>query len=392
MGNRGQDVNHLPNEVPRDLGPATVAFIGYSQPAAASQSPGHRDAVGRAKGQARRYTAAQQGSQGDHATSIPLLVAREKLTPLHWEFERQAMKAEVRSFLIAYRWELWLIIGIPVMAGISHSVTGFLGTFLIPNAYAASSLVYVVGGVVTLLLLAVSYLRVRNFGRDFLTVLWGYVLAASVILTTGQGVLFLMSAVFPTDDNFTVIGRNLSVLGVAFIPEIAVLLWFARRASRLSLTHAFFLLVYSSLNLLGSVSGHTTSVSNTSLILVYVLAGAAIGLTVALTKVWLLGNFERRGPRFRRDAVAVLLATLILGGYAKVAIADLLGFAEGPYLLILPLLGAVYGSFAFIATTAFELAFLGVFFALVYLVRVRPSAAETEPEPETVAEETGEEH
>ena len=301
------------------------------------------------------------------------------------------MKAKVRSFLITYRWELWLIVGIPAVTFISQSVSLILTDFLPPNSNPPMHSYLLVTGVVRLLLLAVSYRRVRNLGRDFLAILWGYLVAASVIAATTLGILFVVGVVFPTEDNLIIFGRTLSILGLAFIPEISVLLWFARRASRLSPTHAVFLLVFSSLNIVGSVTGHTTSVSNAFLILVHVLAGAAIGLTVALTKVWLLGNFERRSPRFRRDAVAVLLATLILSGYVKVAIAGLLGFSEGPYLLILPLLGAVYGSFAFFASAAFELAFLGIFFGLVYLVRVRPPTGDSEPEIEAPTVTPGEE-
>ncbi len=296
----------------------------------------------------------------------------------------------MRSFFDTYRWELWLIVGIPVITGICLALVGpFVG--LLGYGNAVIHLIYFVGSVVGLLLLAVSYLRVRNLGRDFLAVLWGYVVAASVIMATSQGVLFLAGVAFPGADHLANFGRTFSIYGVAFLLEIPALLWFARRASRLSLMHAAFLLVYSSLNLIGSVTGSRVSGINTYLLLANFLAGGAITLTVMLAKVWLLGNFDRRGPRFGRNAVIGLLATLILSGYARVVITALIGYAEGPYLAILPLLGAVIGLAAFVVTTAFQLAFLLALFALAYLVRVRPPTADAEPEPEAPTAAPGEE-
>ena len=296
----------------------------------------------------------------------------------------------MRSFFDTYRWELWLIVGIPVTAGIGRAVVspfvGFLG-----YGNAVIHLIYFVGSVVGLLLLAVSYLRVRNLGRDFLALLWGYVVAASVIMATSQGVLFLVGAAFPGADHLANFGRTFSIYGLALLLEILALLWFARRASRLSLMHAVFLLVYSSLTVVSPVTGSTISGINTYLLLASFLARGAITLTVMLAKVWLLGNFDWRGPRFGRNAVIGLLATLILSGYARVVIADLIGYAEGPYLAILPLLGAVIGLAAFVVTTVFQLAFLLVFFALVYLVRVRQPTADAEPEPEAPTAAPGEE-
>ncbi len=306
------------------------------------------------------------------------------------------MKAKVRSFLITYRWELWLIVGIPAILSILLVPLTSFAPLILPISDAATystyfHLLFMVVSGVGLLLLAVSYLRVRNLGRDFLAVLWGYVIAASVMSTTTQGVFLLVGVVFPTENDLSNLGRTFSFAGFALLLEIFVLLWFARMASRLSLTHAVFLLVYSSLNVVGSVTGSPIAVHSTYLYLIHYLAGAAIGLTVVLAKVWLLGNFERRSPRFRRDAAIGLLATLILSGYARVLIADLLGFAEGPYLTLIPFLGLFLGLAAFIATTAFELAFLGMFFALVYLVRVRRPAADAELELEAPTVTPGEE-
>ena len=200
----------------------------------------------------------------------------------------------MRSFFDTYRWELWLIVGIPVITGICLALVGPFVS-LLGYGNAVIHLIYFVGSVVGLLLLAVSYLRVRNLGRDFLAVLWGYVVAASVIGATSQGVLFLVGAAFPGADHLANFGRTFSIYGLALLLEILALLWFARRASRLSLMHAVFLLVYSSLTVVSPVTSSTISGINTYLLLASFLARGAITLTVMLAKVWLLGNFDRRG-------------------------------------------------------------------------------------------------
>ena len=64
------------------------------------------------------------------------------------------------------------------------------------------------------------------------------------------------------------------------------------------------------------------------------LVGWIVSLTVALIKVWLLGNFDRRGDRFRKEAIIILAVTVILSDYARVGIGELLGYLEGPYLTV----------------------------------------------------------
>ena len=298
----------------------------------------------------------------------------------------------MRGFLVAYRWELRLIVFIPAISGIAQTFAGPLYGLLVNNS-AVIHFMYLVGSVVGLLLLALSYPRVRDLGRGFLVTVWGYEIAHSVVIATSQGVLFIVEVVFPTEGGLALFLRNSSVLALAGILETLVLLWFARQASRLSLMHAVFLLVYSSLNLVGTVTGSTVSASNSNILLylAYLLSRGAITLTVMLVKVWLLGNFERRDPKFRKNAVFGLLATLILGAYTRAAIAHLIGYVEGPYLAVLPWLDLVIGLAAFAVTTVFELATLVVLFSFVYLVRVRPPKAVAEPELEAPTASPGEE-
>lgn len=53
--------------------------------------------------------------------------------------------------------------------------------------------------------------------------------------------------------------------------------------------------------------------------------GSVIVLMLALTKVWLLGEFNRRGVVFRRKATSTLIAAVLLSGWARSVIPSLLG-------------------------------------------------------------------
>ena len=160
------------------------------------------------------------------------------------------------------------------------------------------------------------------------------------------------------------------------MPILLALLWFARQASRLSLSHAFFLVAFTALRPWDPVR------TNWSLeILPYtyesILIGVLITLSVILLKVWLVGNFELRGPAFRRNALIGLVAATLLSGYVRVLINHLIGLGEGTFLNVpslLSLLEPTYVLTIFLARTGLQRTLIA--FALVYLVRVRVSAAD----------------
>ena len=161
--------------------------------------------------------------------------------------------------------------------------------------------------------------------------------------------------------------------------EYLALLWFARRLSRVSLTHAFFLVAFTSLYLSipiqGSLIGEVWAVSLNSLI------GGFVGLIVVLIKVWLLGNFDRRGERFHKEAIIILVAAVILGDYARVSLGTLLGYLEVPSEANLPLLGSTVGFFIVLGLV-FNLVTLLALFGVVYLIRVRqPKTLDTPSVP-----------
>ena len=289
--------------------------------------------------------------------------------------ERGGRSTELLRFVGTYRWELWLIVGIPVTTAILRDFVWIPLVFLFGLDHATINLQVFLGGVVTLLLMAVSYLRVRRLGRDFLALLWGYSVIVGAIWTIATGAVLIVGIEFPTESPLSVLGRSILIFGLAAVPQFLALLWFGRQASRLSLTHAFFLVAFASFALSGPVLG-LQSADGIVGVYISLLVRGVITLSVMLLKVWLLGNFDVRGPGFRRNAVICLVTATIVSGYVRVLIGELLGYGEGPYSNFLPLLDVVFGVAAFVATTAFDLLTLFVLFALVYVVRMRQSSVD----------------
>ena len=145
-----------------------------------------------------------------------------------------------------------------------------------------------------------------------------------------------------------------------------LVLWFARRASGLSLAHAFFIaaMVFSlPLSRLFEVD----LLQNAAETPLRVLASAAINggwgalsISATLAAVWMLGEFDRRGAAFRKRAAAGLFgirAALGVGGAAVAASRGVEGIAQDAPLTV----GIIVG--------------WGATIALVYLVRERRSVA-----------------
>ena len=254
-------------------------------------------------------------------------------------------------FITAYRWELWLV-GIPCIVAVAGDSFG-------PLLLAA-------------VVLGVSYVRVRRLERDLLRVAWGYVLVSAVIAAA--------AAITPVELRDGLLPASWVDLQdppwfspwppswPAMAAGLLALLWFARRASRLSLAHAFFLtgfmfipvthVVYTLFVNLG-VSPVQPSPSSDVALFYATWAFVAAAIAAFLLKVWLLGNFDQRGRRFRGNAVVVHLAigiALPLAGFAAFYIVS-----PRVYLLLL----------------LCTLACWAVVLALVYLIRVRhPSPSE----------------
>ena len=316
------------------------------------------------------------------------------------------MRTRLLGYFTTYRWELWLIIGIPVVSiAVQMLVLStplieiFFSDLLRSLSIDKVSQVYVniwalVAGTVRLLLLSVFYLRVRRLERELLASLWGYSIAIAVIgVATAIAVIVAAVAVADPEESWVVSGlRAAGIQLFALLPQYLALLWFARRLSRVSLTHAFFLVAFTSLYLVIPIQGSIVSGTPWAVDLfiwaphiwipIYILAPQVLWLIVGLIKVWLLGSFDRRGDRFRKEAIIILAVTVILSDYADVGIGELLGYLEGPYLTVVPWLGLIIGVVYFVVGFAANLATLLMLFGVVYLIRVRrPKPPDTAPVP-----------
>lgn len=262
--------------------------------------------------------------------------------------------------LIRYRWELGLFAGIPLAYWIVQSLALSLFSAFSDALSSYHTTHLVSSGIASLgiaVLLGASYPYVRRLGRDLLPLVWGYSIAAAAIaaaVNIGSGILA------PEDyATFEAVRWNLVVAALRGLVELPVLLWFARQASRFSLSHAFFLA------LITGITWPSLSSSGGAGLLFSFAINAVISLAVMLLLVWLLGNFESRGSVFRRRAVVALLVL------KSVSYLNAHGFAlllEGGLATLVAIPIVVSG----IALSVV------IPLALVYLVRVRRPAGEAE--------------
>lgn len=272
----------------------------------------------------------------------------------------------MRRFIATYRWELWLLLAIPAAAGMVRVATQLAFRAIVAQtevsaetvrlAYTLSPLA--AASLVSALLLGICYPLVRRLNRDLLPLIWGYSLASAAILApvyfTGAALSFTVEGLRPLQVGFWVTGVGLT--GAVLVLPFLIL--FARRASRLSLSHAFFLV------LIGGFSLPSWGWN-----WLFWSTGAGVSLVLALLAVWLLGNFESRGQVFRVRAV---LAVLALNGIGRLVhwVLSIIDPGVSIGLNLSPSVAAGVGSY-----------FLEVLLAmaLVYLVRVRDPAAGAEP-------------
>ena len=265
---------------------------------------------------------------------------------------------------------------------VSHTV--LLSSVYYSFGWSSTTLPFAVAALTTAILLGVSYRRVKRLGRDFLTLLWGYALAAAAI----AAVVRVVWANSPMD-----LGAPLSdVLWHAqlYADEPSILLWrmkwialgefavllalivFARRASRFSLAHAYFLFLVTQpyrITWAYAVAPPVDVYGGPPSVLALGVFLFTISLAPALVLVWLLGSFESRCPRFHWRATAALAAAWVL-----LPIADILRFGgRGLEALVHVLVTPVLIS-SFLLLTFLPL-------AVIYVVRARDPNGASPPAP-----------
>ncbi len=276
-------------------------------------------------------------------------------------------------FISAYRWELLLLFVAPLVGSIANQLALFSTEWWsITRGSGGGRYLYYGGGafgaLATAGFLGLLYGRVHGLGREFLTLTWGYVLAISIVGALLGFALFVLGPAAFGD-----VTRDLQaqfeyydarvVLGA--LVTLPVLVVFARRASRLSLTHAFFLfLVFQAtpaVDLILTVSSIYDQIASPLALefrwLLFFPLTQGFNLVEACVLAWLLGNFILRGELFRRQTVLVLFA-LVVAGWMHVVVPSW----DSPLIFWRWLLEGV--AEAIVLGTILPL-------ALIYLVRVR---------------------
>ena len=239
------------------------------------------------------------------------------------------LRTAIAGFLYRYRWELWLVIAIPIIARVIWTITNYQLDYWEDYwgiNWRPFGLGSVVSRFVTMLFLFASYPFVHRIGREFLTLLWGFLVVESAIglagigahLATGTGLTLTETIVIGTFGVMWIYGS------IASAAHLLALLWFARQASRLSLTHACFLVVFVYLPVSGFVALDARPPGDFA----FMLVGGGVALCVMLVRVCLLGNFDARGSAFRKNAVIGLVAATVAAGAVGALIGQLLGYEE----------------------------------------------------------------
>ena len=232
--------------------------------------------------------------------------------------------------------------------------------------FGASAPLYIgtiCASIVTVLFLLVFLRTVRRQRRDLLTLIYVYSIATSLIAILV--VLTHWAIVEPLRDSVTstIIALTVTSLFVEFAVVLPITLWFARQASAMGLVYAYFLVLIGGLAFSHATPIYSTTVlenymdiSRAELTLIATLVSCFASVIVALVGVWLLGNFEFRGPSFRKWTVIAL--------YAYAAYTYL-----GGHILLSLFLGPIGLTFAPLTAVVALLIFLEI--GLIYLVRIR---------------------
>ena len=294
---------------------------------------------------------------------------------LHLTMVINAIRGGLRRFVgyfFTYRWEFMLVLLLPIL-------TNYVGAYFLGAFWWNDTLEDVVGwqagfnlgtALVTLLCLSLCYLRVRRLQREFLVPLWRYSMVVQVV-AIGTVLVFIVVGMFdPTvpEFSFGIFPYGIGGLAVQLLGALVgtiVVFWFARQLTRISLTHAFFLIAY---------DGDNSYVAQVSYLTWGYISPVLVGMWIAISTlvagfvtIWLLGNFDRRGYSFKRKAVIAMACLGFVTAFGWVLAVRIYGFLRGSEELGTLLADGLKVLGWLGVSAVLFLAMLGV----VYLIRVR---------------------
>ena len=279
----------------------------------------------------------------------------------------------MRRFIVTYRWEFWLLLWAPLLGGLVVSAASPLLNLLNDRGWSSYYVLSALGSMVQAGLLLVLYAWVRRLERGFLTLVWRYALLLAAIggLLSLLGLVLSIAFGEPGSFRYALLVTAMALAG--FIVTLPLLFWFARRASRFSLAHAFFLfLVMEKYGLAALLAPWIVDLVPWDLLSpVLLLISLAFSFVMGFLLAWLLGNFESRSDAFRKRVVGVLLAVYVVFS------------ASGQVELVVSLFSRDTSLLEALASDLAGLLLPSTFvilpLALIYLARVRQPAPAAEP-------------
>ena len=203
-----------------------------------------------------------------------------------------------------YRWELWLFFGVGVVAGIVGSLVLVPVSYFVGGSYGCSN---IPSSIANFAVLAISYRWVRRLQRPMLKLMWHFSLAVGVLSITFS---VIQAGVYVTfyDESARSYGLYSSLTRpVQSVVGLAILVWFARQASRDGFSKA--------LALIGIAASSEVNVLDVFVYAFRFLAGFGTGqfgfllatIPLALLPIWALNRVDS-GKRIPREGIAVLFA------------------------------------------------------------------------------------
>ena len=237
----------------------------------------------------------------------------------------------MRRFAATYRWELYLLFGIPTVVG----VIGMVGFRFPPWGDAecpgTECLWWFTHALLTLqlVLLGAVYPFVRRQGRELLTLLWEVEVALKAV-SLAFFAATLVSGHSGPPWSFPLFEWTVEVregtggttatpysLSMYYLVKLPVYLWFVRRAARASMGHAFLLYALTLADSAFALDPHSIATLEHQPSLVYgslaaISMGAQVGLNAFM--LWALVRRDVFSPLLRcRTSAALVTASVLVG-------------------------------------------------------------------------------
>ena len=211
--------------------------------------------------------------------------------------------------VLKYRWELWLFVGVPLVVSVTWVIESSRPELFTLPLSERQDLPYISPkAILLLLLLGLSYLRVRRLGRPTLALVWAYGVAAALANAVASVAIQVFGTPLP--------GSRTALSLVASAVALAILVWFGRQASRISLGHALLLVGLSTTlprgtSSLTSVFPLLTAVDEPYRIVSWSIV-LAFNIALSLLAVWALGRFDSASGVDRTRMVIALFSVAVL--------------------------------------------------------------------------------